>query len=52
MSCAMNLVGQGAVGDAERSGQSEVSQLDTSADVNEQILRLEITMYDAVAVAV
>jgi len=47
-----NLVRERTVRDAESSGQSEVSQFDASTDVNEKILRLEITMNDAVAVTV
>ena len=49
---AQNLVGEGAVWDAERSGQSEVGQFDTSIDINEKVLWLEIAVDDTVTVTV
>jgi len=48
----LNLVGEGATTDAKRPGQSEVCQLDASADVDEQVLRLEVSVNDAVTVTV
>jgi len=47
-----NLVGESAVWNAERSGQSEVGQLDASIDVDEKVLRFEIAVNDTVTVAV
>jgi len=47
-----SLMREGATGDAKRPGESEVSQLDASLDVDEKILRLEIAMNDSVTVAV
>ena len=45
-------MGISAVGDADRPAQSEVSELNTTIDINEEILRLEITVNDPVAVTV
>ena len=44
-------MGESAVRDAERSGQSKVGQLDASTDVDEKVLRLEIAVDDTVTVA-
>lgn len=43
---------EGAVRDAERSGEAEVSEFDKSVDIDEQVLRLEIAMNDTVRVTV
>ena len=45
-------MGISAVGDADRPAQSEVCELNTTIDINEEILRLEITVNDPVAVTV
>jgi len=45
-------VSEDAVWYTKGSSQSKVCQLDTARDVNQQILRLQITVYDSVAVTV
>jgi len=45
-------VSVGADGDAEGSRQAEVGQLDVSLSVDEQILRLQVAVEDAMFVAV
>lgn len=46
------LVGVSAQGDTECSGQTKIGKLEVALTVNEQILRLQITVQDAVTVAV
>ena len=41
---------EGTVGDAERPGETEVSKLDTSTDINEKVLRLEVAVDDSMTV--
>jgi len=43
---------EGAAGDTECPGESEVGELDAAMNVNEEILRFEIAMDHSVAVAV
>lgn len=45
-------MGVGSQGNTECPGETEISQLQVALDVNQQILRLQITVQDAVAVAV
>ena len=43
---------ESAASDAKRPGESEVGELDASMNVDEKILRFEITMDNSVTVAV
>ena len=47
-----DLVGVGADGEGEGAGEAEVGELDGAAVVDEQVLRLEVAVEDAVRVAV
>jgi len=47
-----HLVGVGAHGDAEGTGETEIRQLEGPVAVNEQVLRLQITVQNAMRVAV
>lgn len=46
-----HLVGVGAHGNPEGSSQSKVSQLDGAKLIDEQVLRLQISVDDSMAVA-
>lgn len=52
LSAKTYLVCVGSQRNAECSGQTEISQLQVSSLVNEQILRLEIAVQDSVGMAV
>ena len=45
-------MGVGPQGDTKRAGQAKVGKLQVALLVNEQVLRLQVAMQDAVAVAV